>query len=82
MAGATTTKTIGPDGAYKPEDLAELAAQLGLPVDECWFEINAINGGVRALSARRRSGADERTQDVTKLPVPSAEEVRTRMPAR
>jgi hypothetical protein len=80
MAGATVSKTIGPDGAYTADDLAGLAVQLGLPVDECYFEINAINNGVRTLSARARSRSDS-AQDVTNLPVPSADYVRTKMPS-
>jgi hypothetical protein len=92
MAGATATKTIGPDGGYKPEDLAELAAQLGLPVTECYFEINAINAGVRTLSARARSSGDPlqdlrprvpfdhlSDEDAPGLPLPSEQYIRTRM---
>jgi hypothetical protein len=79
MAGATTSKAIAPSGKYTPEDLEELALPLGLPVEQCHYEINALNGGVRTLSARRRTAADP-VQDLGKLPVPSAEYVRTKLP--
>jgi hypothetical protein len=79
MPGATTSKVIGPSGAYKPEDLEELALPLGLPVEQCHFEINALNSGVRTLSARARTNGDPK-QDLAKLPVPSAEHVRTKLP--
>jgi hypothetical protein len=79
MAAATVSKVIAPSGAYKLEDLAELALPLGVPVEECYFEINAINAGVRTLSARLRTRSDP-VQDLAELPVASAEYVRTKQP--
>ena len=63
MAGATVTKLIGSDGVPTSGDLADLAAQLGLPTNQCHFEVNLPNpgytfGDARMLSARARDTGD------------------------
>jgi hypothetical protein len=69
MAGATATKIIGMDGISTDADRAELATQLGLSVDQCYFDVNTFNPWFAGpvLSARQLTEADP-VQDFSQPP--------------